>query len=379
MRVAVNAYSLAEPQTRGWARYTVNLLAALPRHGVRPLLLARLALSPVHLGRLPSGSFDVETAPPMSYCRWEQWWVPRTCWTQGAALYHCPLNFGVPALCPVPRVLTLHDAIDELYPAPRTPWWRRLTKGGITSWAYPRIARTVAEHVITVSAHARGDLVEKLGLPPDRVTVIPEAADPVFLEPVTEAGKDAVRAKWGLTRPYVFYVGGWEERKNIPFLLRGFAAAELAGVELVLAGGRDEERSALMRLAAELRIADRVRLLGFVPDAELPAAHAAALGFVYPSCYEGFGLQLVEAMAVGCPVLAARATCLPEVLGTGGETFGLDDPGELVSALKKLASEPEYRATLSSQALRRAAEYSWDRTAAETVAVYRAVLAQATR
>ena len=247
-------------------------------------------------------------------------------------------------------------------------------QAGIISRTYLLIARTVAEHVITVSEHARGDLIHKLRLRPDRVTVVPEAADPAFLEPVNEAAKDAVRARWGLTRPYVFYVGGWEERKNIPFLLRGFAAAGLTGVELVLAGGRDEQQAELGKLAAELGIADRLRLLGFVPDPDLPAVYAAALGFVYPSRYEGFGLQLVEAMAVACPVLAARATCLPEVLGGGGETFALTDPGELAGQMKRLATDPVYRNGLSDLASRRAADFSWDRTAAATAAVYERVL-----
>ena len=374
MRVAINAAPLAAPQPRGWARYTVNLLTALPRHGVRPVLLARGPLNPDLLARLPAESFDVETAPPMFYSRWEQWWVPRTCRAVRADLYHCPLNFGVPAVCPVPRVLTLHDAIDQVYYARRTSWRKWLIKEGIISRTYLLIARKVAEHVITVSEHARGDLIRKLRLRPDRVTVVPEAADPAFLVPVTEAAKDAVRSRWGLTRPYVFYVGGWEERKNIPFLLRGIAAAGLTGVELVLAGGRDEERAELGKLADELGIADRLRLLGFVPDADLPALYAAALGFVYPSRYEGFGLQLVEAMAVGCPVLAARATCLPEVLGGGGETFTITDPGELAGQLKLLATDPGYRNYLSDRARRRAADFSWDRAAAATAAVYERVL-----
>jgi len=268
----------------------------------------------------------------------------------------------------------LHDAIDQVFYAPRTTWRKWLTKAGIISRTYLLIARTVAEHVITVSEHARGDLIRKLRLRPDRVTVVPEAADSAFLEPVTEAAKDGVRAKWELRRPYVFYVGGWEERKNIPFLLRGFAAARLTGVELVLAGGRDEQRAELGQLTAQLGIADRLRLLGFVPDRDLPALYAAAVGFVYPSRYEGFGLQLVEAMAVGCPVLAARATCLPEVLSSGGETFTLTDPGELAGQLRRLTVDLVYRNALSDRARRRAADFSWDRAAAATAAVYERLL-----
>jgi glycosyltransferase involved in cell wall biosynthesis len=203
------------------------------------------------------------------------------------------------------------------------------------------------------------------------VTVVYLAADPVFHAPLRDADRAAARERWELRRPYLFYIGGLEGRKNIPFLLRGFAAAGLTDVELVLAGGSEADRAALARLAGELGIGNRVRFPGFVPDADLPGLYAAALGFVYPSEYEGFGLQLVESMAVGCPTLASRATSLQEVLGHGGDTFALDDPGELAGRLNRLANDPAYRGELSERARRRSADFSWDRTAAETAAVYR--------
>jgi glycosyltransferase involved in cell wall biosynthesis len=128
-----------------------------------------------------------------------------------------------------------------------------------------------------------------------------------------------------------------------------------------------------MSLATALGVGDRLRLLGWVDDADLPALYAGALAFVHPSEYEGFGLQLCEAMAVGCPVLAARATCLPEVLGSGGETFGLDSADELAELLRRVASEPEFRERLARRARVRAADFSWRRTAEETLAVYREI------
>ena len=107
-RVAVNAIPLESPQLRGWTRYAVNLLAALPAHGVKLVLLGRAAPHPDLLAKLPAGSFEVRVAPPMRYSRWELRWLPRECGAAGVDVYHCPLNFGVPPLCPVPRVLTCH-------------------------------------------------------------------------------------------------------------------------------------------------------------------------------------------------------------------------------------------------------------------------------
>jgi len=172
-------------------------------------------------------------------------------------------------------------------------------------------------------------------------------------------------------------VGGWEQRKNIPFLLRGFAHAQLRNTELVMAGGRDDQRSHLMSLAKELGIAGQLRLLGWVEEPDLRTLYAEALGFCYPSEYEGFGLQLCEAMAVGCPVLAARATCLPEVLGLGGETFSLDEPSELAGLLHRLVSDSAYRRELAEKAQRRSADFSWARAADQTVEVYQSLIPEA--
>lgn len=374
MRVAVNARLLRDPNLRGWNRYTVNLLAHLPPLGVELLLYSDLPPHESHLSRLPSGSYRVRVAPPMRYFLWEQAWLPRQCALDRADVLHCPVNFGLPWRCPCKRVLTLHDAIDQVYYARRCPWRERVRPASLRSRFSGWLARVVAEAVIAVSRHARADLTRYLGLPARKITVIPEAAAPRFHELVASAERRRVREAHGLRTPYVLYLGGWEGRKNVPFLVDAFAAAALGGVELVLAGGGADQRGPLAARAAALGVGDRVRLLGRVEDEDLPALYAEAMCFVYPSAYEGFGLQLCEAMAVGCPVLAARATALPETLGGGGETFDLRDPAELARQLRRAATEPEYRARLSRRAVARSADFCWRRTAEQTLAVYGAAL-----
>jgi glycosyltransferase involved in cell wall biosynthesis len=371
VRVGFNARLLHAADLRGWNRYTVNLLAELPGQGVELVLYTDRPLHHAHLARLPEGSYRVRLGAVRPYSAWEQFWLPWACRRDRVDLLHAPANFGLPWSSPCPRVLTLHDAIDQVYHAPRTPlrarWTPRVVRNRLAHWS----ARTRAHRVITVSEHARGDLVARLGLPAPKVRVIPEAADPVTCELASAEARARVRARHGLSGPYVFYVGGWEGRKNLHFLMRGFAAAGLDGVDLVLAGGREPERAGLAALAEALGIGNRLRLLGWVNETDLPALYAEAITFVYPSEYEGFGLQLCEAMAAACPVLAARATALPEVLGTGGETFGLETPDELAALLRRVVLEPSFRADLVHRARARSGAFSWRRTAEATVAVYR--------
>jgi glycosyltransferase involved in cell wall biosynthesis len=377
MRIAFNARLLHAPELRGWNRYASNLLAALPPLGVRPVLYSDRPVHESHLARLPEGGYELRVSPRMPYPLWEQVWLPRQCARDGVDLLHTPFHYGLPWSCPCPKVLTLHDAIDHAFHPPYGGPGRRWSRETVLGRLYQWVARERADRIVTVSEHAKNDLVTVLGLPPDRITVVAEAADPRFHGPVPEEARQRVRRKYGLTLPYVFYVGGWEARKNLPLLVRGFATASLGRTLLVLAGGRDDERDSVGRLAVECAVPDRVRRLGWVDDADLPALYAEALAFVNPSVYEGFGLQLCEAMAVGCPTLAARATSLPEVLGSGGETFDPSDPSDLAAHLRRLVADPDHWAKLARRAKARSADFSWSRTAEGTVAVYRSAVGHA--
>lgn len=372
IRIGVVARLLTASSLRGWNRYTINLLDALARlEGVEIVLYSNAPLHEDHRQRLLRERVKEQIAPPMRLPLWEQRWLPRRCALDRVDVLHSPFNFGLPWSSPCPRVLTLHDAIERVYDGPRLPLRDKLSVAHVTSQFYHWLARTRAHQVITVSHHAKGDIVRSLGVPGSRVHVVHEAADPHFLEPVTAASRVALRAKFRLGRPYFLYVGGWEGRKNVSFLLHAFAAARLEGVDLVLAGGRAEQRAEFTRRAHELGAADRVKLLEWVEEDELPALYAGALAYVYPSEYEGFGLQICEALAVGCPVLAARATCLPEVLGEGGATFGLGDPAELSDLLQKTAHDPAFRADLVARGRSRSAAFSWRLAAEQTLEVYR--------
>ena len=376
MRVGINARILIEPGLRGWNRYTVNLLAELSSLGVELFLYSHQPVHADHLVRLQAGSYVVRLAPPMPYILWEQRWLPRQCALDRLDVLHSTFNFGLPISSCCPRVLTLHDAIDRIYSHPRRTLREKLSRNVLETRFYQWAARTRADHIVAVSEYARNEIAGVLKVPLEKMTVTLEAADPQFHQLIPDSEVDAARRKHGLTRPYFFYAGGWEGRKNIPFLVEALQASELPDFDLVLVGGKPEQKVAMEQLAQRLQVSRQVRLLGWLSDADLRALYRGARAFVYPSRHEGFGLQACEAMAVGCPVLVANATSLPEVVGEGGETFSLDNTAELANLLRRVATDDSYHASLVRRASERSAMLSWRRTAEQTLAVYRKVLQQ---
>ena len=374
MRVGINARILTEPSLRGWNRYTVNLLAELSSLGVELFLYSHQPVHSDHLGRLQPGGYTERVAPPMPYVFWEQYWLPRQCAADRLDVLHSTFNFGLPISSCCPRVLTLHDAIDHIYSHPRRTLREKLSRNVLETRFYQWASRARADHIIAVSEYARNEIAQVLKVPLDKMTVTLEAADPQFHHPIPDSDVVAARLNHALTRPYFFYAGGWEGRKNIPFLVEALKASQLEDFELVLVGGKPEQKAEMQQLAQRLQVSHQVRLLGWLSDAELRALYRGARAFVYPSCHEGFGLQACEAMAVGCPVLVANATSLPEVVGQGGETFTLDDTAQLAGLLRRVALDDGYHASLVRRASERSAMLSWRRTAEQTLAVYRRVL-----
>lgn len=374
MRVGVNTRLLCSPNLRGWNRYTLNLVDALADMGISVYLFSDRALNDVHLARLANRNCVVRVSGPMRYFLWEQRWLPRQCAADNVDVLHCPYHFGLPWSTSCPRVLTLHDAIDLAYYGPLTSWTKKWGRAAFETRLYEWIGRTRAHHVVTVSEHAKSQLIEYLSIPASKITVAHLAADPCFHEPISEIEKSQVLGELRLTRPYFLYVGGFERRKNVPFLVRAFANAQLGDTDLVLAGENDGYANEILDFAASVGVRTKVLVPGAIKDSQLAALYAGALAFVYPSQYEGFGLQLCEAMALGCPILAARATSLPEVLGDGGETFDLSEPDELVALLRRIQCDSVFRDTLARRAKTRSANFSWRRTAEQTISAYRRAL-----
>jgi glycosyltransferase involved in cell wall biosynthesis len=276
---------------------------------------------------------------------WEQTALPVRAARLRAAALLCPANVAPLAF---PRtVVVIHDAAVL-----RHPGWYSRAYGAWQRRLLPAVARR-ALHVVTVSEFSRGELIELLGLAPERIAVIAGGVGPAF---TPAADPEPARRAHGLERPYVLCVASQVARKNLGALAPAAASLARDGVDVVVAGGHRPQFAREGELAG-------VRMLGPVDDAVLPGLYAGAEAFVLPSLHEGFGLSVVEAMASGVPVVAADAGALPETCGGAARLVAPE--GEAVrAALTSLLREPGERARLRAAGLERARAFGWDRTAA---------------
>lgn len=306
---------------------------------------------------------------------WEEVVLPAAAAARGELVLHS-LYFAVPAVTSCRVIVTIHDVIPL-----RLQGYRRSRQAALYAQLMARLAHRAAA-IVTVSEHARDDIVRTLHIPPSRIHVTPEAADERF-RPQRESPDERshLREAYGLPERFVLYIGGAERRKGIDTLVRAWArvAREMRsrGVNLVIVASfpaPDPVYPDTPGLVRELGLEGDVVLVPSVREADKPALYRAALALAFPSTYEGFGLTPLEAMASGTPVVAARATSIPEVVGDAAVLLPPDDVAAWAETLLTLADSDAQRQELASAGLARAAQFSWRDTAEKTVDVYRAVL-----
>ncbi len=262
-------------------------------------------------------------------------------------------------------VVTLHDTMALTHPDYFFP-----TRLGRWAWWLKETACVRrADRVVTVSQTARRDIAGYFRLPEERITVVPEGPAAPFT-PAPDGPESAeVLRRYGLdpARRQLLYVGGLSPHKNLVRLIEAFARLDAPDVDLVLVGDPGDvfhtHVPELRAAVARTGCGDRIRLPGFVPDAELAHLYRRAYALVQPSLFEGFGLPAVEAMACGTPVVCSRAGSLPEVVGDAGWFFEPTDVGSITDTMAGLLADPEIRDRLAARALRRAARYRWDAAA----------------
>src|SRR2546423_15507866 len=302
------------------------------------------------------------------------WWtvgLPRYAKLRKFSIFH-GINYEVPLRKICPSVLTIHDLSLQLHPDTheRRRVWRARRR-------LPLMVRA-ATAIITPTESVRREVLEHLGVSHEKVFAVPEAAREVFRRVGAEESK-GVLERLGVEEEFLLFVGTIEPRKNLVTLVR--AVAEIMRStdlrpQLVIAGGKGWVTDKLFEMIESSGIKERLLFTGYLGDEDLRALYSAASVFVYPSLYEGFGLPPLEAMACGAPVIASSIASISEVTEDAALLVAPDGVGSLARSIVTLLKDERARAALTNAGLRRAAEFSWGRTARLTREVYKEAIAR---
>lgn len=365
MRILIDAHMVGERES-GNERYMLNLIRALrdlapPSDflvaGTHPELLEPV-VKPDRQWRL----FSVSRSP------WRRLFLdlPGIAAREKVSLMH--VTYTGPLLSTCPLAVTVHDVSYWRHPE----WFSNRDNFVLRLGVAMTLRR--ARGVITVSDHARSEIISCYGLPEDKVHVTQEAADPWFcpVAPLESKALEWMR-RAGIRKPYVLAVGNLQPRKNLIRLVRAFAAClreSKHDCQLVCAGRAKWRESEIYELISREGVVDSVVFPGYLPDEKLVDLYREAQVFVYPSLYEGFGLPVLEAMACGTPVITSNVASIPEVAGDAAIMVDPLDVQSLKNALRRVLADSDLRRELSARGLIQASRFSWRQTAMKTWQCY---------
>ena len=285
----------------------------------------------------------------------------------GFHVYH-ETSYIPAAIKDVPQVLTIYDLsllkFREKHPRSRV-WFSDLF--------FKRRMKYVA-HVITISDFVRSEICNDLHIESEKVTAIPLAPCPHFFPRDRQKAKGTMK-KLGLPKDFLLFVGTLEPRKNLSLLVSALAVCE-HDIPIVLVGWDGWGNDAWLKTAETQGLRNRIFTTGYVDEETLACLYSSALALVFPSLYEGFGLPVLEAMACGCPVICSNVASLPEVAGDAALLIDPFQVEDLAGAMDKVVGDCALREDLIRKGPLRSSQFSWEKTAKQTLEVFRAVAGQ---
>lgn len=267
------------------------------------------------------------------------------------------------------HIMFVHDIIPKIFPEYQSNvrqkiYWQKVEKG-----------IRAADHIVAISKHTKNDLVQEYGITDEKIDVIYLDVNSQFHKGVSLETIASVLKKYDLTSGYIYHGGGLEIRKNSETLLRVYKSlCDKMQVPLLVISGKifdtkNKLATDVKGIIQKLGLEKRVKLLGFVPDEDLPALYSGALFFVYPSLYEGFGLPVLEALRMNVPVLSSDASSLPEVGGNAVLYTDPHDEKEMEQQMERLLSDESLRKNLIAQSTSHAVQFSWERCVKKVLAL----------
>jgi glycosyltransferase involved in cell wall biosynthesis len=288
----------------------------------------------------------------------------------GPRLLHLPDPPGTPIDMRQPRIVTCHDLIPlvlaKQYLAP-VPGARTL------QWLRDYARYRTAQRVIAISDATRRDLIEYVGVAPDRIDVVHSGVDHErFSAHCADGEREEVIRRLGFSDPFLLCLGASDARKNLPLLVRAFGQSGVARETMLVFAGpiSAKQRARLLEAVRESGVEGRVLIMGYIDDALLVALYRQCLAYVFPSSYEGFGLPILEAMACGAATLTSGLSALAEVAGDAALTLPTLDQDVLASGIARIVSDATLRAQLRTRGLEHVKAFTWERCAQQTLACY---------
>jgi len=319
----------------------------------------------------PGPNFTIVEEKAKRYSISESIRVPRKATKFQVDLLHW-LHYASSPIKPCRYVISIHD-VNHL----RFPELLPSTTARLYAKSMLRLAARVADRIITASNASKIEIVERLNVPEEKVSVIYNGVAETFKPLPADEVVQRLEADYEIRPPYILYVGSLREHKNVARLLKALGNLNVMlgrDQTLVIAGDHPRQRPVLERYVEQNHLGRSVRFLGAVPHEKLPILYSGASIFVFPTLYEGFGLPVLEAMACGTPVCASDIPVLREVAGDAAVFFDPKDTHRMAEVIAAVLANRDISADLVHKGLKRASDFSWTRTAEQTLAVYRDAL-----
>ncbi len=388
-RIGIDA-RLYGPVGKGLGRYTqeiVDNIIAIDRENEYVIFLRK---ENYHELRTDNPKVKKVLADIRWYTLAEQLLMPFYIWRARVDFMHFP-HFNVPLLCPRKFIVTIHDLILIKYPTARATTLGPVIYK-IKNWGYRAVILNAlgrAQKVIAVSEFTKNDIAKTFRITPNKIVVTYEGV--ARLSPNTDNPGDGIQDdkktlfKYNIDKPFLLYVGNAYPHKNLEGLLRVFKRIidenqpEIRDLQLVLVGKDDYFYSRVSHYAKKLSLIENSRtenpviFSGYVPDSELEVLYKCALAYIFPSCYEGFGLPPLEAMAADCPVASSDKTCLPEVLGQAALYFDPENEDDMRGKIIRIITDGNLRENLVSRGQKQAGKYGWKECAEKTLEIYKTI------
>lgn len=364
MNIAIDVRSLMEGRHSGVEEYTTQIICAMAR--VAPHHTYYLFYNSFRPVVLPLFEGNIRVKPfgyPNKLFNLSQYGLGRPYWNNlvKADCFFVPNVRLLPLAADIPLVVTAHDLSFERFPefySYRRRLWHRFVR--------PRMLMRNADRVIAVSEATRADVIDLYQVPSERVSVVHSGMSNTKEALPADIGR--VRNRYKLPPKYILFLGTFEPRKNIISIVRAFeAVASRLVQDLVIAGSPGWLMKPMINAINCSPVRRRIKIIGFVEEADKSALYAAADLFVYPSFYEGFGFPPLEALLAGTPALVSYNSSLPEVVGDWATLVNPYDPSEIAQVLVELLRKPQ---RVGVDTRKRIMErYDWDKTAHATLAV----------